>query len=529
LAVTVGLLLLIGSITVGMLLLVRTEARRSELAMCLALGGTRLGLARGIVIEGTLLAVAGVLVAVPVAYWAFRSLSTFALPGGLDMARIGLALDVRALAAVLVAGLAATLLMALVAGILGLTPNIASALRARSGGTSRQTGRRLRAAIVAGQVAVALVLLTGAGLFARSLATALSLPPGFDATRILMANVSLGQYGYSGDRADLFFAAVLDRVTGSPAIDAASLTRSEGGMGAGGQIVVDGIPRQFASMVWYRAVDDRYFATMGMQVVKGRPFQASDTTGSPLVVIVSESLGREIAEGGDPIGHRIRENSWKPGQEPDVAEVIGVVPDVITNVADTSSFVKYYSLRQRAPLPHATFVLRTNGNTSAAIQSATAAIRSVDPLVAPAPMMTVADQLRRQMSAQDLGVFVLGGLGTIATLLTLLGAYVVADSMSASRRREFTIRRALGASRVQLGATVLIDTARLVGIGILAGLVLAWLGAGTIRTFLFRVEPLDPTVLLSVSGGILLIALLVSLRPAMESARVDVTSLLRDE
>jgi putative ABC transport system permease protein len=497
--------------------------------MCLALGASRLGLARGIVIEGAIIAVCGVMLAVPVGYWAFQSLSGFLLPGRVDLSQIGLTLDEAALAAMLLAGMTATLLMSLVAALFGLTPNVATALRARAGGTSRLTGRRLRAAIVAGQVAVALVLLTGAGVFARSLASALSLNPGFDAERILTASVSLRPHGYTNDRATRFFEEVVERTGGAPAIDAVSLTRSEGGMTPAGKIVIDGVPRQLPTTVAYRAVDDRYFAAMGMRLLKGRAFQPGDSAARPPVVIVSQSLAREIARGGDPIGRRITETSSKMGQDPQVAEVIGVVPDVITNVADTSPLVIYYSLRQRDPLPHATFVLRTNGNAAAAAQAAAASIRSLDPLVTPAPMLTIAEQLRRQMSAQDLGTFVLGGLGIIATLLTLLGAYVVADSMSASRRREFTIRRALGASRVQLAAAVLIDTARLVGIGILVGLLLAWLGAGTIRTFLFRVEPLDPTVLLSVSGAILLIALLVSLRPAMESARVDVTSMLRDE
>ena len=157
------------------------------------------------------------------------------------------------------------------------------------------------------------------------------------------------------------------------------------------------------------------------------------------------------------------------------------------------------------------------------------AIRSLDPLVTPPPMLTIQDQLRRQMSAQSLGGFVLGALGGIAILLTLLGAYVLAESTSTVRRREFSIRRALGATRTRLGSLAIAETVRLVGIGLIAGLALAWAGAGAIRAFLFRVEPLDPLVLLSVSMGILVVTLLVSLKPALDAARVDVANLLRDQ
>jgi putative ABC transport system permease protein len=124
---------------------------------------------------------------------------------------------------------------------------------------------------------------------------------------------------------------------------------------------------------------------------------------------------------------------------------------------------------------------------------------------------------------------VLGGLGAIATLLTLLGAYVLAESMASTRTREMGIRAALGARRAQLGSLIVRETAVLVGSGIAAGLGLAWLGANSIRAFLFRVEPLDTVTLATVSLGILALGLLVSLRPAFDAARVDPAHVLRDE
>ena len=133
------------------------------------------------------------------------------------------------------------------------------------------------------------------------------------------------------------------------------------------------------------------------------------------------------------------------------------------------------------------------------------------------------------MGAQRFGTVVLGALGTIAILLTVLGTYVLAESMAVLRMREMGIRAALGATRRQLGAIVLAETGRLIGLGLVAGLVMAWAGAGLIRAFLFRVEPLDPVTLATVSAAIVALALVVSLRPALRAARVDLGRVLKEE
>jgi ABC-type antimicrobial peptide transport system permease subunit len=144
-------------------------------------------------------------------------------------------------------------------------------------------------------------------------------------------------------------------------------------------------------------------------------------------------------------------------------------------------------------------------------------------------MRTLEERVLAQMAPQQFGVTVLGALGAVAVLLTLLGAYIVADSMATMRMREMGIRAALGAARRHLGSIVLAETARLVGAGVAAGLTLAWLGASTIRSFLFRVEPLDPITLGAVSVLILALALAVSVRAAFRSARVDLSTVLKAE
>ena len=531
LATTVGLLLAIGCLTVGLLLLLRTETRREEFAMCLALGATRASLSRGIIIEGALLSLGGAALSVPAAAWLFDAMRTFALPGQIEFDILDLSVDRTTLTAVAIGAALAAFLISLAAGVFGFSPNIADVLRSKAGGTPRVRRRRARAVLVSAQVAVALVLMSGAVLFSRSLSAALTINPGFDARRVVTTNVALRQYGYEGPRAMQFLEDVRARLEATPGTESATVSYSSGSMGTEGKIVIDGTPRQFPSEVYERVVDHRYFSTMGMRVIEGRDFSTRDTPSSGLVIIVSQSFAKAIAGGGEIIGRKIAESHWRIGEEPATATVIGVVPDVIVNVNDTQPLVRYYPVAQSdaSGLFSANVAMRTAADAPGAQSTLLSAVRSIDSAITPSPPLTIEDRLRSQMSAQDLGQFVLGGLGGIAALLTVLGAYVLAESMSTMRRRELTIRGALGASRVRLGRLVIIDTIWLVGAGLIAGLILAATAASSIERFLFRIEPLDLATLLSVSGAILATTVLVSLRPAIDAGRVDLNYLLRHE
>jgi hypothetical protein len=280
--------------------------------------------------------------------------------------------------------------------------------------------------------------------------------------------------------------------------------------------------------VQFFAVDEHYFSTIGLPIVNGRDFTAHDDADSKPVLMVSESFGRMLARGGNPVGHRITE-----GMSGEILEIVGVVPDVVTNVAVTEPLVMYHSLRQRLEfaerLENRTIVLRAAADPGFAIRETLRAIRALDPRLEPEPLMTIAERLGQQMSSQRLAGLVLGVLGGIAVLLTLLGAYVLAESMAVVRKREFGIRATLGASRLALGRMMLADTVRLVGGGVVVGLGLAWLGASTLETFLFRVEALEPGSLIAVSATILLLAVSVTSRPVLTASRVDLVEILRDQ
>ena len=527
LAATVGLLLLAGCTTVGLFLLIRTEARRHEFAMCLALGATRARLARGIVAEGTLLATCGALLSLPVAIWLFGLLSAFQLPGGVALEMLELSIDRRVLVAVAACAIAVVLAVSFVAGVFGFRASISDAVRARASNLPA-TGRRARSALVCAQVAIALFLLAGAGLFARSLAGALALNAGLDPARLIPVQISLAAYGYSAERAAPLFEEFRARIARNPAIRSVAASVSQGGMS--GTMPIDGVPRKLPSAVGFRSIDQHYFATVGVAMVAGRDFTATDADGGPLVGIVSQSFARLLADGGNPIGRRITMPYSRPPAPPPQVKVVGVVPDVITSVTVMEPLMLYLPIAQQDhDVAGREFMVRAAVDANTARAEVLSAIKQLDRSVAPAPMYTMQERLGRQMSAQRFGATVLGALGAVAVLLTILGAYVLADSMATARLREMGIRAALGATRRQLGSMVLAQTGRLVGIGVAAGLGLSWLGASTIRAFLFQVQPLDPVTLIGTALLILVLTLAVSLRAAVRVGRADLAQVLRNE
>jgi predicted permease len=523
LAATVGLLLLAGCATVGMLLLIRTEARREELAVCLALGASRARLAGGVASEGMLLSLAGAVLAIPVSWWLFRSLGSFTLPGRVDIELLELSIDARALVAAGVAAIVAMLVIAVIAGAFGFRADTADALRSRTGATARITRRRTRAVLVVGQVAVAVVLTAGAGLFARSLMAALSLNTGVGMDRVATATLDLEPHGYTAPRAGTFFEELNRRLRNSPQVASFGYSVRDSGMSPAGRIDVDGILKQFPTTVWYAAVDRNYFQTMRMPITTGRDFSADDRPGAPLAAIVSASFGRMLADGGNPLGHYVTTGDGR-------MLVVGVTSDVVTNVSILEPLVLYMPLLQRPPSVWRTLFVRAAATDAQSVEGEVLnAIRAVDSAIIPPPIVTLEEQIARQMSSQYFGATVLGTLGGISILLTVLGTYSLATSMVQLRAREMGIRAALGAQAWQLVVTVFAETGWLVGAGLVGGFGLAWLGTKTIRAFLFQVQPFDPLTLTGVCALILGVSASVTLVPALRAARVDLVQVLRRE
>jgi predicted permease len=528
LGATVVLLLTVGSLTVGMLLVMRTEARSNEFATCLALGASRARLAMSVVVEGVILAVLGTLLALPVCRLMFAGISAFQLPGGIRVQLLSLSIDGTVMAAAAGAALASILLMGAVAGMVSLRGGLGDIVRAHAGST-RVSRRRSRAALVTAQVAVTLVLVSGAGLFASSVARALAINPGLETRHLLRGEVTLG--GYDVPRMDAFFEALRARLAQQPSIASFGFGTSKVGLGFSR---VDGELRKWPSSMHPVAVDGRYLSTIGLPILTGRGFVATDTAGAPTVAIVNVWLARAIAGEGSALGHRIGPDSAGGRYAFPEAEIVGVVPDIRLGTGSEHPLNLYlpdtqYTLPVYQGSGGQTLVVRASGSPRNAARAIADTIRSLDPTIRLRAFPTIDEGLMDEMAPQRFGMTVMGSLGTIALLLTVLGTYVLAESVGAERRREMGIRAALGARSAELRRLMLSETIRLVGIGLAIGFGLAWLGAGTIRAFLFQVDPFDPLVTGGVALTIIVLALAVSLRPALAAARIDLARVLRED
>lgn len=233
-----------------------------------------------------------------------------------------------------------------------------------------------------------------------------------------------------------------------------------------------------------------------------------------------------IGSGGEVLGRHI---VMMFGGKLDI-EIVGVVDDLFTDILDAEPLALYMPMAQHAqPVVNRSLVFRAADDVGAAQREVVATVRQLDSNLQLPAGLTLDERLLRQMAPQQFALFVLGSLGAIALLLTVLGTYVLAETMAVMRTRELGIRAALGASTRSLTILVLRESAVLVGLGLGAGLLLSYLGANVIRAFLFRVQPLDPATLGAVATLILLLALAVSMRPALRASRVELAEVLRSE
>ena len=524
--VTMALLLAIGCLAAGVLLLLRTEARRDEFAVCLALGASRRRLIRGVVMEGALLALAGLLLAVPASAWLLAGTRAFELPDGVQVDLSLVSVDPSALLVAGATALVATLTVSIAAGGFVFAVGVTGGRRPHPGATPRLARARTRTFLAAGQVALSVVLLAGATLFARSLAGALAVGPGDSIRRLVTGTIDPRDYGHTNEQAAQFFGALEQRLRSHPAIVAVSIAKPYTNS-LGGVTLVDGVPHQFASFIYYQGVDEQYFATLGLPAIAGRGFSASDGEDSRSVAIVSESFARLLARGGDPVGRRLGPIWWRPKDTS--ATIVGVVPDVVTNLTLRSPYVIYMPVAQMPGRARRTFFVRTPADPDATIDIVTGAIRAIDPAIVPPSMQTIGERVDEQLRAQRIGMLAMGGVGVASVLLTALGAYVLAASLVMRRRRELGIRAALGASRSHLGLIVLREAGVVAVGGVLAGVAIVRAGLEPIRAFLFQIEPFDPPSVVSAATVLLLLVAAVSLKPALAAMRVDVARTLAEE
>ncbi|HEX6967002.1 MAG TPA: ABC transporter permease [Gemmatimonadaceae bacterium] len=532
--IAVALVLAIACVNVTNLLLASGTRRRAEMAMRAALGAGRGRIIRQLLTETLLLAAVGGALGLAVSTFGVRALIALA-PAELPRAN---AIGLNAPALVF-----AIALTTLVGVIVGLVPALQGATRELRIGsqsdtrTTRRSSHALRRSLVVTEVALALVLLVGAGLMLRSLARLFATTPGFDATHVLTMQLDVAGQHYDSDAASRqFFEQVLERVRHLPGVTEAAFTSQlplSGDVPDGYGVQWESVPRsrnEMPSALRY-TVTPEWFRAMRIPLIRGRLLQESDRPGDGEAIVISQSLARHEFPDIDPIGQRLRIG-------PDIGDttrpwgtVVGVVSDVKqTSLALGAEDAFYAALGQWRWVDNIqSLVVRTTGDPTLLAGAVERAIWSVNrnvPIVRIAPMHEL---LARSEAQRRFVLTVFETFALAALALAVIGIYGVLAAGVAERMRELGVRAALGASPERIRALVLRQGMGLTGIGIAAGVLAAALATRAIVTLLFGVSPLDPLTYLGVIALLLGVSAIACWVPAWRAARVDPAVTLRAE
>ena len=532
----VGLVLLIACANVANLLLARSTARRGEIAVRLALGAGRLRLVRQLLTEATLLALLGGAVGVLLASWVMSVVNVL-LPQlpynvslSMDFGLDGRVLGFAALASVLT-GVVFGLVPALQATNANVFPVLKDDVGARGLGVRRS---RLRTTLIVGQIAVSLVLLIGAGLFVRSLLSAKAINPGFDHENVLTVSLAFAVHERDTDTGKAFYRQLLDRVRAMPGVESASLDQCVplGFSQNTGEYWIEGRPpppgpdgRDDVDSVLTSIVSADDFKTLGIPLLRGRDFNEHDTEDAPGVVIVNQVFADRHWPDEDPIGERI---SFE-GLEGPYREVVGVV-----------STVKYVFIGE-APRPflyrpftqdydsNVNLLVRTVGDPMTLLPPVRAAIRELDPDVAPSDTRVLSDWIGFALLPAKFAAALFGLFGALAILLASVGLYGVMSYSVGQRTREIGIRMALGAGRRDVLRVVFRQGLMLTVVGLGIGLLVSLAGTRVLSMLLYDISATDPLTFGGVSAVLVAVAMLACYIPARRATKVDPMVALRYE
>lgn len=526
----VGLFLLIGCANVVSLQLVRATSRRHEIALRLALGANRGRLVQQLVAEGIALSLGGMTVGLLVAFWSMEGLVAL-VPQGVLPGYVHPTIDLRVLAF--------SMLLALVCGVVfGVVPALRSSRVGLAGelkggrraGTGVGTLRRPRAQqlLVVAEVALALVLLAGAGLLMRSLQQMLAVEPGFRPEGVLTARLELPPQRYAPNARKQLVTDLLARLSQTPTVRSVAVGSDLplSGNNAAGTIYVPEVDRELR---YYRhAVTPDYFTALGIPLLRGRAFTSDDSRDSANNVIVSEAMAKRFWPGQDAVGKRFRYGGAN-GQEVMIVGVVANVRfrDLTTNLSTTEPDVYYpYAL-----LPSATIELavRGSGDVTALAGAMRQAIAAADPSLPLYNVDLLSTLLHRQTGTARFGSVVLGAFSMVALLLAAIGIYGALAFLVNLGRREIAIRLAIGATTNNVLRRVVGHGAMLAGAGLAIGAVSARFATRALSSQLFGVSPTDPSTFVAVAGVLLLVAVVASYIPARRATRVDPLTALREE
>jgi putative ABC transport system permease protein len=531
LLVAVGFVLLIACVNLANLMLGRTSARRKELAIRTALGAGRGRLIRQIVTETVVLALLGGGVGVLLAYWATRFFITL---GGDSIPRQdAIAMDGRVLAFALLLAVISAILSGLVPALQSSRRQIVEHLREGSREGTGPASGRTRSALVAAEVALALVLLTGAGLLIRTLWSMQRVDRGFRIDDVAMMTVSLPSSTYpKPPEVRGFYVRLLERVRALPGVRTAAtgtgvlqpLVTNSGIFSIEGKPLP---PPEHRVEYPVEVVSPGYFETVGMAIIRGRGFTEADHADAPRAVVINETMAREAWPGQDPIGRRIRsgdETSTAPWMT-----VVGVIRDA--HRAEVTRAIRpelYMSTLQSTPRTQTLFV-QTAVEPDAMVAAIRREVQTIDPQLPLFEVTTLEREVAVTLTPARFQAVLLGSFAAIALLLATIGIYGVTSHAVSQRTQEVGIRMAMGAARGDVLRLILVEHLRPALAGLALGLAGALALSRFLQSLLFGVTAEDPLTFALVAIVLLAIAAIASWVPARRATRVDPLIALRTE
>ena len=523
-----GLVLLIACANVAGLLVTRGAERDREFAVRTALGGSRIQLLRQLLVEGLLLSVSGVVIGLLLAMPTFNMLETL-VPDSLRGA-VAPTLDLRLLTVALVVVLLTGLVFGLVPLRYALKMDLRTPLNARTAGTA--TGRRrAQAALVAGEVALAVVVLFSTGLMIRTILNLQAVDPGFRVDNVLTAGVSLtpAEYPTPGHQ-NAFHREVLDRVRGLPGVVSAGFTSFlpyTTRIGAA-PVNVEGRPDpgDGSNIAIIRYVTPDYLSTLGVPLVRGRGFSDRDTTRAPAVALVSERVAALFE--GDPVGQRIVSFGPTP------IAVVGVVGDIKGEGLDVPNtrgtvYMPTAQLGQIGFFSPRALAIRTTSNPAALAAAVQREIWAVNPNQTISEVRTLESIVEGQISDRKVQTGLFTAFAGLALFMAALGVYGLLSFVVISRTRELGVRTVMGAQRRDLVSLIAGGSAVWVACGLAAGLALSAIVSRSMTSLIYGVEPLDWISLMTSAGVLAAVAGIAALFPVWRATRVDPITVLRAE
>jgi putative ABC transport system permease protein len=522
----VGLLLLIAAANVSGLLMARAAAREQEISVRVALGATRGRILTQLLTESVVLALAGGAAGVLLAMWLINPLVALS-PTDLTIAG-----DVRIDRTVLLFCLGISTGIGI---LFGMAParqlsrlDVNDDLKSSARGAIGVRQKRLRAVLVAGEIALSLVLLVAAGLTVRSFVRVQQVPTGFNAEHVLTVTVSppANRYASQALRADYWehVLAALQRLPGIDAVGAISRLPLLPGNSTRSITQPDRPPAEQTSGAHYRTASPDYFKVMGIPLLRGRAFDAADREDRPHVAILSSAAAQRFWPGRDPIGLTFKIDV--PG--PDFT-VVGVAGDVRSMTLESSPPVTVYVPYRQDAFPFMTFVMKTSAPAAALVAPVRAAVWQVDKDTPVNGLRTMDEQLSNSLTRRRFSVTLLVAFGITAVALAAIGLYGVLAFIVSQRRREIGVRIALGASARDVITDVLGQGLRLATLGLTIGVGLALGATRLMAALLFGTSPTDVATYAGAAALLAIIAIAASLIPAIRASRVDPLIALRDE